>query len=66
MAGAIAGALGGRDAVPSNLADDVAAASKVDLVAPGERIADVTREIRAADADRATRTRADFDQLVDE
>jgi ADP-ribosylglycohydrolase len=63
MAGAIAGALGGRDAVPAQLVEDVANASKVDIVTPGERLAEVTLEIRRADAGRHARTAAAFGRL---
>ncbi|PZF81634.1 ADP-ribosylglycohydrolase family protein [Jiangella anatolica] len=52
MAGAIAGALGGRAAVPDDLVTTVAAASRVDIVGPGERLAAVTARVRAADAAR--------------
>ncbi|NEE00956.1 ADP-ribosylglycohydrolase family protein [Phytoactinopolyspora halotolerans] len=57
MAGAIAGTLGGRDVVPTDLASTVSTASRTDLVAPGVRLAEVTAEIRAAD--RARRDAAD-------
>ncbi|TDE00401.1 ADP-ribosylglycohydrolase family protein [Jiangella asiatica] len=52
MAGAIAGAMGGRAAVPADLVTAVAEASRVDLVGPGERLAAVTARVRAADRDR--------------
>ncbi|HEX6337627.1 MAG TPA: ADP-ribosylglycohydrolase family protein [Jiangellaceae bacterium] len=64
MAGALAGALGGRDAVPAQLAEDVTTASKIDIVTPGERLAEATVEIRRADAEHAARTAAAFDRLV--
>jgi ADP-ribosylglycohydrolase len=65
MAGALAGALGGRAAVPEQLAEDVSTASQVDIVTPGERLAEVTLEIRLADAERQARTAAAFDRLAD-
>jgi ADP-ribosylglycohydrolase len=65
MAGALAGALGGRAAVPEQLAEDVATASRVDIAKPGERLAEVTLEIRLADAERQARAGAAFDRLVE-
>lgn len=64
MAGAVAGALGGRDAVPAQLVEDVANASKVDIVTPGERLAEIAVEIRRADAQRRSRSADAFDRLV--
>jgi ADP-ribosylglycohydrolase len=64
MAGAIAGALGGREAVPAQLVEDVANASKVDIMTPGERLAEVTLEIRRSDTERHTRTAGAFGRLA--
>ncbi|MFC4585427.1 ADP-ribosylglycohydrolase family protein [Sphaerisporangium corydalis] len=49
MGGAIAGALAGAEAVPSEWLDPVAHASKMDLISPGVTIADLTRRIHATD-----------------
>lgn len=64
MAGAIAGTLGGRSAVPADLCDAVASASRTDLVAPGERLAAVAMEIRAADRARTAAADAAFEELM--
>ncbi|GLW11021.1 hypothetical protein Misp01_61490 [Microtetraspora sp. NBRC 13810] len=50
MGGAIAGALGGLDAVPADWRSDVGTASRLDLVAPGLALAGVAARVRAADA----------------
>nr|WP_174257802.1 ADP-ribosylglycohydrolase family protein [Phytoactinopolyspora alkaliphila] len=65
MAGAIAGAMGGRAAVPHALADEVARASRIDLVEPGERLAQVTMEIRAADLARRAVADSRFRELTE-
>ncbi len=52
MAGAVAGALGGRSAVRADWAEQVGAASRTDLVAPGLVIAQVAREVFDRDAER--------------
>jgi ADP-ribosylglycohydrolase len=49
MAGAIAGALGGRDAVPAEWREFVARESRIDLEAPGVTMAEVAEEIFASD-----------------
>ena len=64
MAGAIAGTLHGRDAIDGQLASAVAAASRLDLVAPGERLAAVTREIRTADRVARAAVDAAYDGLL--
>lgn len=64
IAGALAGALGGRDSVPAQLVEDVANASKVDIVTPGERMARITLETRHADTERRAKTAAAFSRLV--
>jgi len=66
MGGAIAGALGGRGAVPDALVQQVATASKLDLDAPGRRMAEVTGQIRRADAERQARADAAFRALLGE
>jgi ADP-ribosylglycohydrolase len=55
MTGAITGALGGRAAVPSEWADPIAEASRIDLVSPAVVMAGVARDIFAADAARASK-----------
>ncbi|WP_347753808.1 ADP-ribosylglycohydrolase family protein [Agrococcus sp. ProA11] len=52
MAGTIAGALGGPDAVPAEWIDAVGEASRLDLRAPGAVIADVAAAVWSADAER--------------
>jgi hypothetical protein len=64
MAGAIAGAMGGRSAIPSDLAGDVARASRIDLIEPGERLAQVTMDIRDADRSRRAAVDAQFRELI--
>ncbi|GII81100.1 hypothetical protein Sru01_60820 [Sphaerisporangium rufum] len=49
MGGAVAGALGGAAAVPAEWRDQVAAASRLDLAAPGAAIAEVARRVHAGD-----------------
>jgi ADP-ribosylglycohydrolase len=55
MAGAITGALQGRDGVPADWADRIATASKTDLVQPGRVMASVAVDLRDADARRWAR-----------
>lgn len=57
MAGAITGALGGRDSVPEEWRSAVEKASRIDLSSPGETMAAVTREIWARDQERFDRRR---------
>ncbi|TDW79405.1 ADP-ribosylglycohydrolase family protein [Kribbella sp. VKM Ac-2566] len=64
MAGAVTGALSGRDGVPADWADEIAEASKTDLVQPGLVMASVVQDIRAADAERWARRTAALDALV--
>jgi ADP-ribosylglycohydrolase len=52
MAGAIAGAMGGRDAVPPTWREHVARESRVDLEAPGVAMAEVAAEIFTMDQHR--------------
>ncbi|WP_222851481.1 ADP-ribosylglycohydrolase family protein [Phytoactinopolyspora mesophila] len=65
MAGAIAGALGGQAVVPADLAADVAEASRTDLLEPGERLAEVAVEIRAADRARRAAADEDFRRMLE-
>lgn len=58
MAGAIAGALGGRDAVPAQWREFVARESRIDLEGPGLAMADIGEEIFASD-DRRHASRSD-------
>jgi ADP-ribosylglycohydrolase len=55
MAGAIAGALGGMDVVPTEWIDDVSTGSRIDIRATGPVMASVARDVWAADALRASR-----------
>ncbi|MET7283752.1 ADP-ribosylglycohydrolase family protein [Kribbella sp. NPDC005582] len=55
MAGAITGALGGLSGVPEDWANQVAEASRTDLVRPGVLMASVARELHEADARRWAR-----------
>ncbi|TKK76825.1 ADP-ribosylglycohydrolase family protein [Kribbella jiaozuonensis] len=55
MAGAITGALSGRDGVPADWAADIAEASKTDLIEPGRVMASVAVDLQAADARRWAR-----------
>jgi ADP-ribosylglycohydrolase len=64
MAGAITGALSGRNGVPDDWATDIAQASKTDLEQPGRVMAQVAQDIRAADAQRWARRAAALDALV--
>ncbi|MEU4192466.1 ADP-ribosylglycohydrolase family protein [Kribbella sp. NPDC026611] len=52
MAGAIAGALNGSSGVPQDWAEDVATASRTDLVRPGQVMASVAADLHASDARR--------------
>jgi ADP-ribosylglycohydrolase len=49
MAGAVTGALGGRDAIPALWRDAVSKASKVDIETPGRVMAEVALELADAD-----------------
>ncbi|GGS72362.1 ADP-ribosylglycohydrolase family protein [Nonomuraea spiralis] len=63
MGGAIAGALGGLSAVPAEWIEQVGAASRTDLVAPGLAIAEVARGVHAADLARRRAHEAAFAEL---
>ncbi|HEV8669546.1 MAG TPA: ADP-ribosylglycohydrolase family protein [Candidatus Limnocylindria bacterium] len=58
MAGAISGALGGRETVPAQWRDFVARESRIDLEEPGLAMADIAEEIFALD-DRRHTSRSD-------
>ncbi|HYK96858.1 MAG TPA: ADP-ribosylglycohydrolase family protein [Candidatus Acidoferrales bacterium] len=59
MAGAITGALGGADAIPTEWREFVERESRIDLEAPGSELASVAEEIFTADeAARRSRTAA--------
>ncbi|MEV0627324.1 ADP-ribosylglycohydrolase family protein [Nonomuraea wenchangensis] len=63
MGGAIAGALGGLAAVPAEWVEQVGAASRTDLVAPGRAIAAVARRVRAGDRERRRAAEAALAEL---
>lgn len=63
MAGAIAGAMHGVEAIPEDWRETVAANSRVDLTAPGVAMAAVAREIRVRDEQRAAAVRDTFAAL---
>lgn len=58
MAGAITGALGGADAVPTDWVAAVAEASRIDPAATAATMVGVTRDVWARDAERADARRA--------
>ncbi|GAA3370235.1 ADP-ribosylglycohydrolase family protein [Streptomyces sannanensis] len=64
MAGAIAGALHGESAVPSDWTEQVAEASRLDLHAPARTLAKVAREVYARDRERRRAHEAAFDALA--
>ena len=53
MAGAVCGALGGASAIRTDWSEQVAEASRTQLVPAGETIAGVARDVFAKDAERA-------------
>ncbi len=63
MGGAIAGALGGLDGVPKEWVEQVAAASRTDLVAPGRSIAAVARRVHEGDLLRRRAHESAFAEL---
>ncbi|WP_406266360.1 ADP-ribosylglycohydrolase family protein [Streptomyces sp. NBC_00191] len=65
MAGAIAGALHGESAVPSDWAKTVAEASRIDLHAPARELAAVAREIFTRDRERRRAHESAFARLTD-
>ncbi|WP_207621210.1 ADP-ribosylglycohydrolase family protein [Streptosporangium minutum] len=64
MGGAIAGALGGREAVPADWLDQIATASRTDLVAPGLALARVARRVHTADLERRRAHESAFAALL--
>jgi ADP-ribosylglycohydrolase len=66
IAGAVAGALGGAGAVPVEWSTVVAAASRLDLAAPGRTLAEVAAEVLAADRARLEARAARFGTLMGE
>jgi ADP-ribosylglycohydrolase len=64
MGGAIAGALGGLEAVPAEWLGQVATASHLDLVAPGRAIAEVARDVHDVDIARRRAHEAAFSVLL--
>ena len=65
MAGALAGAIGGRDAIPGEWREAVAKASRIDLEGPGLALADVAEELFASD-EAKHRTRAEaFNRITE-
>jgi len=64
MAGALAGALNGIDAVPAEWRQGVASASRKDIEAPGRVMAAVAREVFAEDKRRRRAAEAAFEELV--
>lgn len=64
MAGALAGALRGEDAVPAAWSKPVAEASRLDLHAPARALAAVTREIHAKDRARQSAHHTAFEALT--
>jgi ADP-ribosylglycohydrolase len=64
MGGAIAGALGGTDAVPADWRREIAAASRLDLEAPGRAIAAVAERVHAADVERRRTHERAFEGLL--
>jgi ADP-ribosylglycohydrolase len=66
MAGAIAGALGGRACVPPSWSAAVAAASRVDLEEPAVGLAELAIEIRTADQRRVAQSDKALLSLVED
>jgi ADP-ribosylglycohydrolase len=66
IAGAVAGALGGAAVVPAEWSTVVAAASRLDLAAPGRTLAEVAAEVLAADRARLEARAARFGKLLGE
>jgi ADP-ribosylglycohydrolase len=64
MAGALAGALNGAEAVSREWSQTVAQASRLDLEGPGRVMATIARELFSADMQRADRRAAAFKQLT--
>jgi ADP-ribosylglycohydrolase len=63
MGGAIAGALGGAASVPAGWSKEIAAASRLDLEAPGLAIAAVAERVHEADLERRRAHERAFEEL---
>ncbi|MGI5272562.1 ADP-ribosylglycohydrolase family protein [Nonomuraea sp. CA-218870] len=66
MGGAVAGALGGLGAIPPEWVEQVSAASRTDLVAPGRALAAVARQVHADDVARRRAHEAAFAALLED
>lgn len=66
MAGALAGALGGLPSVPEAWRRRVTTESQLDLEEPALALAEVAREIHAADVARQSRRASAFEALIDQ
>jgi ADP-ribosylglycohydrolase len=64
MSGAIAGVLGGAATVPAEWSEEVARASRLDLLAPAVELAAVTREVFGRDVARRRAHEAAFTELA--
>ncbi|MFE4058001.1 ADP-ribosylglycohydrolase family protein [Streptomyces sp. NPDC059096] len=64
MSGALAGALGGKAAVPAEWADRVAEASRLDLHAPARELTEVAYEMFARDRERRRAHESAFARLT--
>ncbi|MFB9840180.1 ADP-ribosylglycohydrolase family protein [Actinoallomurus acaciae] len=64
MGGAIAGALGGANAVPADWRQEISTASRLDLEAPGRTVAAVAERIHAADVERRRTHEQAFEGLL--
>jgi ADP-ribosylglycohydrolase len=64
MAGALAGALGGVDAIPEDWRDQVAAGSRIDLIAPGMTMARIAVELFKQDETERRHHRSEFEKLT--
>ncbi|RKN40138.1 ADP-ribosylglycohydrolase family protein [Streptomyces hoynatensis] len=66
MSGAIVGALGGAGVVPAEWSEEVARASRLDLLAPAAALSAVAREVFARDVERRRAHEAAFGALAGE
>jgi ADP-ribosylglycohydrolase len=64
MAGALAGALGGVEAIPQGWRDQVTAGSRIDVLAPGMTMARVALELFNQDESERRRHRSEFEKLI--
>ncbi|WBB61155.1 ADP-ribosylglycohydrolase family protein [Streptomyces sp. WMMC500] len=65
MSGAVVGALGGAAAVPGEWAEEVARASRLDLLAPAATLTEVAREVFVRDVARRRAHEAAFGSLAE-